>query len=332
MAGYQKILVETYLAIGETSRSAVRVRPVLGQPFAQTMNVECSKHMRFEHPLGTWFEIEVIVKQKAGGEPFLYSPWQWPYSVLSKSQVNIYKRKLAAKNGRPAHRSKQQPGYLAKIPFMRDWLINVARAQETVTYGDVMAVFDVDRFSLRHALGQLGDEARSRGEPIITALVVNKKTGLCSSGLRTAFGVPDDRRERRKLFEYWTEHKGAQPALDATTSVDLRALQFAITAARPEQSRFRRLVFVACGGKCIVTGCSIPEALDAAHKRGRDWRSGHNGAEDGWLLRKDLHALYDAKLLEINDDGSIKASQPVEKHYPDLPAWNEQRRRTTPAT
>lgn len=50
-------------------------------------------------------------------------------------------------------------------------------------------------------------------------------------------------------------------------------------------------------GACGVTGCTIRAALDAAHRAGRDWRQRHNSGDDGLLLRKDIHALYDAELV-----------------------------------
>jgi hypothetical protein len=63
---------------------------------------------------------------------------------------------------------------------------------------------------------------------------------------------------------------------------------------------------MACGGMCVISGCNVDKALDAAHKKGRSWREGHNRAEDGFLLRKDLHALYDHNLLRISEDGRFR--------------------------
>lgn len=54
-----------------------------------------------------------------------------------------------------------------------------------------------------------------------------------------------------------------------------------------------------------------------AHREGRDWRLGHNGGADGLLLRKDIHALYDAKLVSIDDRGTVMSRLDVEAHYRD---------------
>jgi len=99
------------------------------------------------------------------------------------------------------------------------------------------------------------------------------------------------------------EHAEADEVL---TDIDVKAARFVSVEARPEQAAFRRKVFIACKGQCVISGCDVLKALDAAHKHDRDWRLGHNDAEDGYLLRKDLHALYDNNLLEITDKGEVQ--------------------------
>ncbi|MBB5396706.1 HNH endonuclease [Mucilaginibacter sp. AK015] len=80
-----------------------------------------------------------------------------------------------------------------------------------------------------------------------------------------------------------------------TDSRDYRLLKSAI---RPEQGKFRQLLIERHGMKCMISGCAIPEAIDASHicpYRGID----DNHLSNGLLLRKDLHALFDADLLGI---------------------------------
>ncbi|MDZ4040911.1 PAAR domain-containing protein [Burkholderia gladioli] len=74
-------------------------------------------------------------------------------------------------------------------------------------------------------------------------------------------------------------------------------------------------VYLACEGACVISGCTVVKALDAAHKHGRNWKLGHNSASDGYLLRKDLHALYDNHLLWISDDGAVELHPTVFEHY-----------------
>ncbi|WP_164853366.1 HNH endonuclease signature motif containing protein [Paraburkholderia kirstenboschensis] len=69
----------------------------------------------------------------------------------------------------------------------------------------------------------------------------------------------------------------------------------------PNSLRSERQCLLLTVGQCAISGCDIPEALEAAHLRGRKWREGHNAAEDGILLRRDLHMLYDRELLDFGE-------------------------------
>lgn len=69
---------------------------------------------------------------------------------------------------------------------------------------------------------------------------------------------------------------------------------------RMQQQVFRVAVGTRCGWECVVSGTAVREVLDAAHLPGRDWRL-HNKAEDGVLVRTDLHRLLDRGLAEIRD-------------------------------
>ena len=206
--------------------------------------------------------------------------------------------------------------YKAKLPAIRDWLIEIARSGGQVTYAQVMMAFGIDRFSLRHAMDYLGHQAENLDEPIITALIVSKKTRRCSSGLAKEFGVHDDDAERKRLYEFWkkAENQAAHGEM-TTTDLDVRAARFVSVEVRPDQAAFRRQVYLGYSGKCVISGCDVLKALDAAHKHGRDWRLGHNRAEDGFLLRKDLHALYDNNLLWVTNDGTVELDPSVMEHY-----------------
>lgn len=214
-----------------------------------------------------------------------------------------------------------EASYRSKLPMIRRWLIEVARAREAVAYSDVMLAFEIDRFSLRHALGRLGHESVAKEEPIITALVVGKKTRRCSSGLLAEFGVVDDQVERERLYTFWNDERVSALDVeldDAKDPLDERAARFASVAVRPEQAAFRRRVFLAWHGRCAVSGCGVRQALDAAHRKGRSWKLGHNNASDGLLLRKDLHALYDAGLLRLDEEGHAHVDKSVQSHYPGI--------------
>jgi hypothetical protein len=223
-----------------------------------------------------------------------------------------------------------------KIPAMRALFEAVCQAKGTLTYTDVMERFGLSFYPLTSALGRLGHDCKREGEPIITAIVVDAKTGRCSDGILKEFGVFDDEGERQKCYACWggatvagpaalleasapgaTPQPEPEPADLAPSDLENRAARFAQVEVRTEQANFRLAVFRACNGRCVVSGCDVPEALEAAHLNGRDWRAGHNSAEDGILLRRDLHTLYDRGLLQIDKDGRVQVDGRVRQHYGD---------------
>jgi len=115
------------------------------------------------------------------------------------------------------------------------------------------------------------------------------------------------------------QHKSTVAAAPEPTggTLEERAARFAQVGVRPSQAAFRRALFLAHRGRCAISGCDVETALDAAHLHGRDWRRGHNPAQDGLLLRKDLRALYDRRLLTIAESGVVELSPSLTKHYRD---------------
>ena len=83
-----------------------------------------------------------------------------------------------------------------------------------------------------------------------------------------------------------------------------RLVELGKIARRPDQALFSAIVRKAYGGKCAVTGCSTPAALEAAHvkvKKGKDL----NDLKNGILLRADIHALFDVGLITLTEDGAL---------------------------
>lgn len=225
----------------------------------------------------------------------------------TKSSENYGAGAIKPKRERPV-----QASYKVKLPAMREWLVRVTQRGQPVTYGEVATAFSLDRFSLIHALTILGRQAKKLGEPILSAMVVNKRTGRCGPGFDAEFGV-NDAEERERLNEFWAEQTVPPSASLPVTNEECMA-RFVSKEARPQQAAFRRRVFEACGGRCVISGCDLVEVLDAAHKKGRDWRK-HNTAYDGYVMRKDLHALYDNGLLMIDTDGTIKVHEAAQLLY-----------------
>ncbi|WP_321448675.1 hypothetical protein [uncultured Cohaesibacter sp.] len=81
-SAYQQVVVETYEASRKGRGKAIHVRPVEGEVYPVTMDVECSRSMRKNHPVGTRFRIYAKETNKQGSKPFLYSHFNWPYEVV----------------------------------------------------------------------------------------------------------------------------------------------------------------------------------------------------------------------------------------------------------
>jgi hypothetical protein len=199
-----------------------------------------------------------------------------------------------------------------------------------------MNKFALTFYPLRSAMSGLGRDCVKAGEPIITALIVDKDTLRCSPGFFDEFHVDDDALERERCYAYWTSQPAdaepqtqmapgtaappaGGPAEAPTSGPDddfaQRMARFSLVQVRPEQPAFRAAVFRAYGGRCAISGCAVPEALEAAHLFGRDWKDGHNSAADGILLRRDLHTLYDRGLLRILEDSRVALSEGLEEFY-----------------
>jgi hypothetical protein len=95
---------------------------------------------------------------------------------------------------------------------------------------------------------------------------------------------------------------------------------------RDEQSGFRESVLLSFGGCCAISGLEDPRALEAAHlatfETARD-----NTVGNGVLLRRDLHALFDANQLGLappkNGRGCVVfASSALERHYEGYRTWH----------
>jgi hypothetical protein len=85
---------------------------------------------------------------------------------------------------------------------------------------------------------------------------------------------------------------------------------------RRGQPNFRKLLMSAYDGKCAITGCNAPDALEAAHILG--YRGNFsNKANNGLLLRADIHTLFDLRLLavEINDMTCVIAERLIGTEY-----------------
>lgn len=74
--------------------------------------------------------------------------------------------------------------------------------------------------------------------------------------------------------------------------------------ARRGQSAFREGLRAQFKDACVVTGCRLPDILEAAHILPYRGRKDHH-VENGLLLRADIHTLFDLDLMGI-DPATLK--------------------------
>lgn len=79
--------------------------------------------------------------------------------------------------------------------------------------------------------------------------------------------------------------------------------------ARRGQPAFRQLLLEAYDGRCVITGCSVSEALEAAHIIPHS-DDGEYSAANGLLMRADIHTLFDLHLLTICPDKMVVILNP----------------------
>ncbi|MDE0347725.1 MAG: HNH endonuclease signature motif containing protein [Boseongicola sp.] len=90
---------------------------------------------------------------------------------------------------------------------------------------------------------------------------------------------------------------------------NLEIRRMATLKARSLQGSFRDALIRAYSGRCVVSGCKVPEALEAAHIMPHNGDPIWDQVENGLLLRRDLHALFDAFLWSVNPkSGSLHIS------------------------
>jgi hypothetical protein len=82
---------------------------------------------------------------------------------------------------------------------------------------------------------------------------------------------------------------------------DERSRVQASIVRRQGQSQFRSQLLQAYQGKCAISGTNVEQVLDAAHIIAYQGVKS-NSISNGLLLRKDLHTLFDLKLITIDPD------------------------------
>lgn len=98
---------------------------------------------------------------------------------------------------------------------------------------------------------------------------------------------------------------------DITSDIERKRVEF--SRARPNQARFRKEILGAYK-RCVITNISLPEVLEAAHIKPFRYK-GEDTVANGLCMRMDIHLLFDAGHLRINEAGAVLLSTTARMEY-----------------
>ena len=81
----QTVEVESFEDLTRSERRGrIFLRPVKDQKFPTTLLLEGNTSLVQDYPVGTRFKVQVSLMKRPGGEPYLFTSWQWDAQVLSQ--------------------------------------------------------------------------------------------------------------------------------------------------------------------------------------------------------------------------------------------------------
>ncbi len=100
------------------------------------------------------------------------------------------------------------------------------------------------------------------------------------------------------------------PEFDPSSIRDGRERIAREIALRRGQAGFRTHLIGAYGARCMITGCTVEAAIEAAHIVAYQG-PGSNHPANGLLLRADIHTLFDSDLIAIDADTLVVLVSPA---------------------
>jgi len=82
---YEEVIVESYIPDNTSGKHGkVHIRPVAGGKYSQLLQVQCSKSLSRDFPVGTKFLLQAKLTDREDGGEYLYSSYRWKYEVISE--------------------------------------------------------------------------------------------------------------------------------------------------------------------------------------------------------------------------------------------------------
>ena len=208
-------------------------------------------------------------------------------------------------------------------------LVEVSTKNELISYGQAAKRIGIHHRALRFVLSLIQEHCLANNYPPLTILVVNK-SGMPGNGF-IAYDLNNFQEGKRKVHRYpWSEIRN--PFLFAQDGAQLKPVitnllkgkklssdqKAMITVRGVEQLVFRTVVMKAYNNKCAVCQLGNKHLLEAAHIQPWSESSDEDriSVNNGILLCRNHHALFDNGILEIREDFIIKVK--YEKTYSDV--------------
>ena len=137
-------------------------------------------------------------------------------------------------------------------------------------------------------------------------------------GIQTGKTYSTDTFVGKRLLQQVNEKLKKQRLISANKSYEYESSERygmeQIVKPRLGQGAFRVLVTDAYNRKCSVTGEKTLPVLDAAHIKSFS-NNGPNSANNGLLLRTDIHKLFDKGYITVNDEYKVEVSKRLNEDY-----------------
>lgn len=80
---YRPLKVESYeIQSSSGKRGKIHIRPLTGQWAEVSLQVECSKKLSNDYPVGSQFEILAKLTDREEGGEYIYSSFRWKFKLL----------------------------------------------------------------------------------------------------------------------------------------------------------------------------------------------------------------------------------------------------------
>jgi len=83
ITSYETVMVESFIPNNTSGKHGkIHIRPVSGYKYPTSLQVECSKKLSHDYPIGTKFMLQAKLTNREGGGEYLYSSYRWGFEVI----------------------------------------------------------------------------------------------------------------------------------------------------------------------------------------------------------------------------------------------------------